>query len=70
MLNNPNVKHGRIVLSALHHSLHLLCDADNAKLSAKIEKILMKEFSPPLKLLATNVAKILRGGGTSLREVH
>ena len=61
MINNPNVSHVRIVLSALHHALHLLCDSDNAKLSARIEKILLKEFSPPLKLLATNVARILRG---------
>ena len=63
MMNNPNVSHVRIVLSALHHSLHILCDGDIAKLTTKIEKILLKEFSPPLELLATNVARILRQKG-------
>ena len=61
MTNNPNVSHGRIVLSALRHSLHILCGGDISKLTVRVEKILMKEFSPPLKLLATNVARILRG---------
>ena len=64
MINSQNDSHVRIVLSALHHSLHMLCESDIAKLTIKVEKIFIKDFSPPLKLLATNLARILRGNKT------
>ena len=69
MINSQNDSHVRIVLSALHHSLHMLCESDIAKLTIKVEKILIKDFSPPLKLLATNLARILRGNKTDWTDV-
>ena len=60
ILNNPNVSHVRIVLGALHHALHKLCGGDIAKLTRRIVKLLEKpNFDPPLRLLATNVTRIL-----------